>query len=380
MTTQQLNMLTQMITQNRPTTSKNDSNDTSFKDMLEDKKQDNNAVKEEPVKNDTAKNETVKNEAQTDKTETSDKEDIAAKQALLANLLFSQNITPVQNEMSQQNTNLSAEQIIQPIIQNQNLENMQTMGDIQNVDNTQNVQTKQAEIPVQTEIAEAFEVKTDVKIDVKTDVKAEQNTAEIIQSQTTEKTTKTAQNTGETTQDMMQNKTSETETDKPEVKQTEVQNTPLFQNVESTPIKVGEKAPVLDTQSPNMEQDLKDIIKYNLKADGDKIEIQLNPSNLGKITVELVQKDGSMSVLVTAENSKTLSLLAQHAGGIETMMQERLSQPVQVFIEQQQPEQQFNDSQKQNNRQNQNNQNNKPSKDEQQNFIDQLRLGLYNLG
>lgn len=372
MTTQQLNMLTQMITQNRPTTSKNDSNDTSFKDMLEDKKQDNNAVKKEPVKNDTAKNETVKNEAQTDKTETSDKEDVAAKQVLLANLLFSQNITPVQNEMSQQSTNLSAEQIIQPTIQN--LENMQTVGDIQNMDNTQNVQTKQAEIPVQTEIAEAFEVKTDVK----TDVKVEQNTAEIIQPQNTEKTTKTAQNTGESTQDMMKNETSETE--KPEIKQTEVQNTPLFQNVESTPIKVGEKAPVLDTQSPNMEQDLKDIIKYNLKADGDKIEIQLNPSNLGKITVELVQKDGSMSVLVTAENSKTLSLLAQHAGGIETMMQERLSQPVQVFIEQQQPEQQFNDSQKQNNRQNQNNQNNKPSKDEQQNFIDQLRLGLYNLG
>ena len=111
--------------------------------------------------------------------------------------------------MSQQSTNLSAEQIIQPTIQN--LENMQTVGDIQNMDNTQNVQTKQAEIPVQTEIAEAFEVKTDVK----TDVKVEQNTAEIIQPQNTEKTTKTAQNTGESTQDMMKNETSETE--KPEL-------------------------------------------------------------------------------------------------------------------------------------------------------------------
>ena len=62
------------------------------------------------------------------------------------------------------------------------------------------------------------------------------------------------------------------------------------------------------------------------------------------------------------------------------MMQERLAQPVQVFVEQQQPEQQFNDSQKQNNHQNQNNKDNKPSEDEQQSFVDKLRLGLYQVG
>ncbi len=357
MTTQQLDMLTQMITQNRPSASKNDSNDTSFKDMLNNKNQEKTTVKKEPAKD----------EVQVDKTQNSDKEDVAAKQALLANLLFAQSTTPVQNEMSQQSTNLSAEQIIQPMVQNQTV---QTVVDIQNMNN---VQTQQIEVPVQTEQNQEFTVKTD-------NVKLEQNVTEEIKPKTTEFVDKTAQNTGENTQDMMQNKTSKTDDNQPEIKQTEVQDAPLFQNVETTPIKVGEKAPVLDIQSPNVEQDLQDIIKYNLKTDGDKIEIQLNPGNLGKITVELVQKDGSMSVLVTAENSKTLSLLAQHAGGIETMMQERLAQPVQVFIEQQQPEQQFNDSQKNNNGQNQNNQQNKPSKDEQQSFIDQLRLGLYDLG
>ena len=252
----------------------------------------------------------------------------------------------------------------------------QTMENIQNMD--QNVQTQQVEVPAQTEQVQEFTVETEVKTDVKTDAKVEQNTAEMVQPKT--EPTETAQNNNEGSQDMMQSKTSETDNEQPEIKQVEVQDTPLFKNVEATPIKVGEKAPVLDTQSPNAEQDLKDIIKYNLKADGDKIEIQLNPTNLGKITVELVQKDGSMSVLVTAENSKTLSLLAQHAGGIETMMQERLAQPVQVFVEQQQPEQQFNDSQKQNNHQNQNNKDNKPSEDEQQSFVDKLRLGLYQVG
>lgn len=385
MTAQQLNMLTQMITQNHQSTQStknNNDDDNTFKNMLDDKKQENSSVKDESVKDETVKVEDTENEIQT-----SDKEDIASKQALLANLLFAQSTTPIQNEMSQQNTNISAEQIIQPVVQNQMVENVQNiqnmsdnMNNIQNMSDAQsmnNVQTQQVDISAETQDTNEFIVKPEVK----SQVEVEQS--EISQPKT-EIVDKTAKNTesGDSTQNMMGNKTSQTDTEQLQSTQTEVQvETPLFQNVENTPVKVGETTPVLDTQSPNVEQDLQDIIKYNLKADGDKIEIQLNPSNLGKITIELVQKDGSMSVLVTAENSKTLSLLAQHAGGIETMMQERLAQPVHVFIEQQQ--QQFNDGQNHNNQQNQNNQNNqnnKPSKDEQQSFIDQLRLGLYQLG
>ena len=386
MTAQQLNMLTQMVSQNRPSTQStknNDGDDTSFKNMFDDKKQENTSVKDETVKGETVKEDTVKNEVQA-----SDKEeDIASKQALLANLLFAQSTTPIQNEMSQQNTNVSAEQIIQPVVENQMVENMQNIQNVsdnqniintQNMDNSQNVQTQQIDVQVETQDVNELNIKPEVKNETNGNVtEVSQPKTEVVNDNA--KSTVT----DDSAKDMMQSKTSKTDTEQPQVKQTEVQvETPLFQNVENTPVKVGETTPVLDTQSPNVEQDLQDIIKYNLKADGDKVEIQLNPSNLGKITIELVQKDGSMSVLVTAENSKTLSLLAQHAGGIETMMQERLSQPVHVFIEQQQ-QQQFNDNQNHNNQQNQNNQNNennKPSKDEQQNFIDQLRLGLYQLG
>lgn len=386
MTAQQLNMLTQMVSQNRPSTQStknNDGDDTSFKNMFDDKKQENTSVKDETVKGETVKEDTVKNEVQV-----SDKEeDIASKQALLANLLFAQSTTPIQNEMSQQNTNVSAEQIIQPVVENQMVENMQNIQNVsdnqniintQNMDNSQNVQTQQIDVQVETQDVNELNIKPEVKNETNGNVtEVSQPKTEVVNDNA--KSTVT----DDSAKDMMQSKTSKTDTEQPQVKQTEVQvETPLFQNVESAPVKVGETTPVLDTQSPNVEQDLQDIIKYNLKADGDKVEIQLNPSNLGKITIELVQKDGSMSVLVTAENSKTLSLLAQHAAGIETMMQERLSQPVHVFVEQQQ-QQQFNDNQNHNNQQNQNNQNNennKPSKDEQQNFIDQLRLGLYQLG
>ena len=130
--------------------------------MLDDKNQDNVTVKEEP-----AKNETVTDEAETP----ADTEDIAAKQALLANLLFAQSTTPVQNEIIQQNTNVSAaEQVIQPMMAQ--TQTAQTMENIQNMD--QNVQTQQVEVPAQTEQVQEFTVETEVKTDVKTDAKVEQ--------------------------------------------------------------------------------------------------------------------------------------------------------------------------------------------------------------
>lgn len=382
MTSEQLTMLTQMITQSRPNTnmSNTQKEDNSFKEMLDDKKQ---------VNNKSENNTPVKDES--DATQIGDDEgDVAAKQALLANLLFAQSTTPVANQMSQQTTQSSTEtaietvteSAIQPTIQGNLTDNVQTaMQGLQ----TESVQTEQmATSQVKTET-------TNVQLEQQVVEPEQQNTTDVNTEsvqviQNVEQQTETVQNvnneeTGEDTQDMMQTKTSQT-SEKPETEQADTNvevQTPLFKNIESTPVKVGENTPVLDTKSPNMEQDLKDIVTYNLKQSGDRVEIQLNPSNLGKITIELVQKDGSMSVVMTAENSKTLSLLAQHAGGLENIMQERLAQPVQVYIEQQQPQQQFDDSQRQNQQQQQQ-QNKQPSKDEQQNFIDQLRLGLYQMG
>lgn len=381
MTSEQLTMLTQMITQSRPNTnmSNTQKEDNSFKEMLDNKKQ---------VNNKSENNTPVKDES--DATQIGDDEgDVAAKQALLANLLFAQSTTPVANQMSQQTTQSSTETAIetvtesatQPTIQGNLTDNVQTaMQGLQ----TESVQTEQmATSQVKTET-------TNVQLEQQVVEPEQQNTTDVNTEsvqvvQNVEQQTETVQNanneeTGENTQDMMQTKTSQT-SEKPETEQADTNvevQTPLFKNIESTPVKVGENTPVLDTKSPNMEQDLKDIVTYNLKQSGDKVEIQLNPSNLGKITIELVQKDGSMSVVMTAENSKTLSLLAQHAGGLENIMQERLAQPVQVYIEQQQPQQQFDDSQRQNQQQQQQ-QNKQPSKDEQQNFIDQLRLGLYQM-
>lgn len=378
MTSEQITMLTQMITQNRPNTnmSNTQKEDSSFKDMLDDKKQISNTKEQNSVP--------AKNESENPQIK-DDEGNIAAKQALLANLLFAQSITPVANQMSQQEPQSPtetvidqvAQSVIQPMVQGELASNVQTA--MQNVQT--NEQTVAPQVQAETSTVELDQQVIEPEQQNKTNVNTESGQfVQNIEKQTETVQTANAEQNGENAQDMMQGKTSQA-SEKPEAEQTNTEvevQTPLFKNIESTPVKVGENTPVLDTKSPNMEQELKDIVTYNLKQSGDKVEIQLNPGNLGKITIELVQKDGSMSVVMTAENSKTLSLLAQHAGGLETIMQERLAQPVQVYVDQQQPQQQFDDSQRQNQQQQQQ-QNKQPGKDEQQNFIDQLRLGLYQM-
>ena len=378
MTSEQITMLTQMITQNRPNTnmSNTQKEDSSFKDMLDDKKQISNTKEQNSVP--------AKNESENPQIK-DDEGNIAAKQALLANLLFAQSITPVANQMSQQEPQSPtetvidqvAQSVIQPMVQGELSSNVQTA--MQNVQT--NEQTVAPQVQAETSTVELDQQVIEPEQQNKTNVNTESGQfVQNIEKQTETVQTANAEQNGENAQDMMQGKTSQA-SEKPEAEQTNTEvevQTPLFKNIESTPVKVGENTPVLDTKSPNMEQELKDIVTYNLKQSGDKVEIQLNPGNLGKITIELVQKDGSMSVVMTAENSKTLSLLAQHAGGLETIMQERLAQPVQVYVDQQQPQQQFDDSQRQNQQQQQQ-QNKQPGKDEQQNFIDQLRLGLYQM-
>ena len=94
------------------------------------------------------------------------------------------------------------------------------------------------------------------------------------------------------------------------------QEQPLFRDVETVPVKVGDATPTVDVKAPDMEKQLADTIQANLNNVGDKVQIQLQPENLGHITIELVQHGGKMGLVIFADNAKTTSLLAQHAGNL----------------------------------------------------------------
>lgn len=158
------------------------------------------------------------------------------------------------------------------------------------------------------------------------------------------------------------------------------QEQPLFGEVETVPVKVGETTPKINTEAPDMEKQLADTIEANLKTAGDKVEVQLEPENLGRITIEMVQHEGKLGLVIYAESTKTTSLLAQHAGNLCALLEDRSGQIVQVQVQQQeqQPQPQY-DGHNQQNQQQEQQQHPQQSKAEQDSFLGQLRLGLTQL-
>mgnify|MGYP000644867892 CR=1 FL=1 len=158
------------------------------------------------------------------------------------------------------------------------------------------------------------------------------------------------------------------------------QEQPLFRDIETVPVKVGEATPTVDVNAPDMEKQLADTIQANLNNVGDKVQIQLQPENLGHITIELAQHGSKMGLMIYADNAKTTSLLAQHAGNLGALLEDRTGQNVHIQVQQQEPEQPQYDGHNQQNRQQQEQQSHpQQSKAEQDSFLGQLRLGLYQL-
>lgn len=158
------------------------------------------------------------------------------------------------------------------------------------------------------------------------------------------------------------------------------QEQPVFRDVEAVPVKVGDATPTVDTTAPDMEKQLADTIQANLNNVGDKVQIQLQPENLGHITIELAQHGSKLGLVIYAESAKTTTLLAQHVGNLGAMLEDRSGQTVQIQVQHQEPEQPQYDGHNQQNRQQQEQQSQpKQTKAEQDSFLGQLRLGLFQL-
>ena len=159
---------------------------------------------------------------------------------------------------------------------------------------------------------------------------------------------------------------------------------PLFHEVESTPIKVGENYQ-LDTTSPEMDVELTRLIDDAAVQGLQKLEIQLTPEHLGKIVVELTQNsDGILQVVIHTANAKSSGLLSQHLDSLNSALQNLGHNQVHVEVErnqdnssaQQHPFQQADPDgrgQRQEQRQH------KQSQSDSDDFLQQLRLGLFSL-
>ena len=158
--------------------------------------------------------------------------------------------------------------------------------------------------------------------------------------------------------------------------------TPVFGEVQEVPVKVGEapvtaEEQVMETAKP-VETQVREKLTQALDRGETRVEIQLEPENLGRVRVELTRgQDGLLHVALRAENSQTQTLLEKDASGLQALLMRNTQQEVQVEVSPQQESQRqdFEDG-RQHGQQQDPQQQKQERKQNGLDFLQQLRLGL----
>lgn len=148
----------------------------------------------------------------------------------------------------------------------------------------------------------------------------------------------------------------------------------VFREVETAPIKVSETAGAAETVA-SVETQISDKLNETLANGETRVELQLNPDHLGKITIELTKSsDGALHVSLFAENSETRLMLERDMGGLQSLLHQNVREDVQVEVSHQSEAQQhesYDGHQRQSREQEQ-----KHERQQSEDFLNQLRLGL----
>ena len=157
---------------------------------------------------------------------------------------------------------------------------------------------------------------------------------------------------------------------------------PLFREVESVPVKVGDVPGSEQVKQPVSEQ-IGHRLDQALRAGESRVELELEPRSLGKVTIEMtLRQDGSLHVLLRADKPATQALLDRGAGELQGLLGREARQDVVVETgryQQQEQAQVFDrDPQHQEQHQDRDRQNGQHRQDRDRNdsFLQQLRLGL----
>lgn len=156
--------------------------------------------------------------------------------------------------------------------------------------------------------------------------------------------------------------------------------TPVFQETEYVPVKVGESVTV-DTTAPAQEMDaaLSKAMSSALKDGSQRLEIQLSPANLGTVVAEFTRSpEGALHVVLRTENEHAAKLLSEHANALGLLLQDGTNSEVRVEVPQSQQQQHLWQQPDQNGgqQQQQQQQQRHVPKEETETFLHQLRLGL----
>lgn len=162
----------------------------------------------------------------------------------------------------------------------------------------------------------------------------------------------------------------------------------IFGEAETVPFKVAElKQPeaAVQPEAANAPEQLAQHIQQALQNGESAVRVNLNPANLGNLTVEIARlSDGTLSIVLSAATEKAASLLEKHSGSLQNLLMNSNQGQVRVEVENrmsEQPTQQFLNPEGEREQQGQQRQEQRQKEQETpaEDFLQQLRLGLISL-
>lgn len=156
---------------------------------------------------------------------------------------------------------------------------------------------------------------------------------------------------------------------------------PVFHDAKAAPVKVGERYETVDTQAPNMDEQVAAAVRQAAEAGTQRVEIRLTPENLGELTIEMTKDaSGALQVVLHASTSRAVGLLTEHLTGLHAALQAQSAQTVHVEVQRGQESQQQNLHQQTDpngHHQQQRQQEHRQEHTGGEDFLQKLRLGLF---
>lgn len=156
----------------------------------------------------------------------------------------------------------------------------------------------------------------------------------------------------------------------------------VFREAKAAPVKVGESYESVDTQAPDMDEQMARTIRQTVQTGGERVEIRLSPENLGALTIEMTKDaSGALQVVLHASNSRAAGLLSSHLDGLHAALQSYGPEPVHVEVQRNQESQQQHfqhaDPDGRGNQQHHQQQEHRQEQTGGEDFLQKLRLGLF---
>ena len=231
---------------------------------------------------------------------------------LAAALVTSQPVVPIAAfEEAQVTVSEDGTVILEPAVV-EGIAQEQTAGIVETVE-VQPEETVQQEQPVEAQFQQAAEAVEEAPVVEQPKVEAEAVTEEAGARETGRpEVTVQRSNEGERSQD------EEVDADIGQ------QSQPVFRDAKAAPVKVADVQRPVDAQEPQAPQQIANHVVDALEQGQNMVRIQLNPANLGSVTIELTRDAaGVISIVMTPETARAAEILTQNSSSLMMALTEK---------------------------------------------------------